>query len=150
MAITIVDSFLSQDKTASSTVLVVAAPVTVQVDDILLVFTAFDNLTATTPIVNSITKQGGTIAEQTWTQIDSFNSPQATAAAGVRGAIWKCKIGESGTYGFQYNLSAAVLARAGTWILIRGGDYAAITGDAMNSPGGSGQFSATAGQLLIA
>lgn len=54
--------------------------------NLLIARIVFDNLTATTPVVNSIGKPANETAN--WVRVASHDSPQAGTAAGVRSEIW--------------------------------------------------------------
>lgn len=85
-------------------------------------FVVFDNLTATTPTVTSITQNA--VETGTWVQVASFNSPQAAAAGGVRGELWRLDSEFGGTFGWSLlpsvTLSGAVAAKAMVYLQFTG------------------------------
>lgn len=72
------------DKTAGTATLTVGTDASRVSGTLIVVGLAWDNLTATTPTISSISKPGGESAS--WIIVE-VNSPQAAAAAGVRCAL---------------------------------------------------------------
>jgi hypothetical protein len=80
--------------------------------NLLVAWICFDNTSSTAPTVSSIAKPAGETAS--WAQVGTHNSSTATAAAGVRGAIWAIKttIAWPPSTDYTITLSAAVVAKA--------------------------------------
>ena len=154
MAITLNGFWSAQEKTSDTTMPSVPTGVTVVnvlPGDTLFAFFAFDNLTNTTPTITGVSRTSGSLnLASVWTRISEFNSPQAAAAGGVRGELWRANITTAvgaGTVDMIGSLSAAVTAKAALLLHFSGVGVL----DSMGvSTGANIADSAVAGDLLIA
>lgn len=72
--------------TAATTIAATVVTADVAAGNLLVAWVVFDNTGTSTPTVSSVSKPGGDGG--TWTKLTSFDSPTATAAAGLRGELW--------------------------------------------------------------
>lgn len=94
--------------------------ITSPIGDQVFLFVSFDNLTATTPTISSITKAGGETAS--WVQIATGDSPVATAAGGQRAELWAIIPAVTWTaFSPVVTLSGAVVAKASVGLVRSGG-----------------------------
>ena len=127
MAITFVDSQVVAQKSSSEIAgLTPPTHFTVQQGDVIVALFVFDNLTETTPTIDNIgwvsSSPGTNLPNQTWTRLGQVDSPQAAAAGGVRTELWWATMSADGIHHPYPSLSAAVTAKAATYMQFRGID----------------------------
>lgn len=151
MPITVVGSGTNQSKTAGTTLALGSADVAVQADDVVIAVIGSDNVTnATLPTVSSVS--GG--ASGTWSQLTSFNSPQAASAGGIRTFIWRFVATGSGNIGSATTVtfSNSITAKATSFIVFRGADTATaptVTGAASTGNFSTSSIAVNAGGWVI-
>lgn len=120
MAITVVGTGSNQNKTSGTTLTLGSANVAVQVGDVVIATLAYDNSSATTPVVSTVA--GG--ATGTWANIANINSPQSGGAAGVRTSVWRMVATGAGNVGLATTatLASSVTAKTSTFMVLRGVD----------------------------
>jgi hypothetical protein len=144
MVITFVTSSSSQGKSSGTTI--GSGSLTFSAGDTIFAFFAFDNLTASTPFVTSIGRPAG--ETNTWALVSSFNSPQAAAAGGVRGELWRLDttVGATGAQ-FTTILSAAVTAKVALYQVFSG---AGQVSPVFSTNGTGTAYTTTEGQMFLA
>lgn len=82
--------FTGQNKTAGTVVGVTGTTADVPAGATVFAYVVFDNTTATTPTITSLSKQdSGNNDPASWSLVVAHNSPTATGDAGVRGELWR-------------------------------------------------------------
>ena len=98
----------TETKVAGSTIGLLPPTLNVATDHLLVAFMVFDNTSATAPTVTGIAKESG--ETNNWVKLASFDSSNASSAAGCRGEIWAIRTTKVWSSGGPYNatLSASV------------------------------------------
>jgi hypothetical protein len=109
-------------KTASGTY--TSGAITCPIGDQIFLFIVFDNLTATTPTISSITTAASETAS--WVQIAAGDSASSTAAAGIRAELWAITPTVTWTaFSPVVTLSGSVTAKASAGFCQSGGSLTA-------------------------
>lgn len=135
-------------KTAGTSLSVGFPTAPIPPDRTLLMYVLMDNLTASTPVVSSISSPGGGM---TWVKRTEVNSPIATAAGGVRAELWELTVTQEipTSYAAVLTFSGSIVAKAAQiGIFDTLGPYSGATVYPGTWPVGSGGGGAFSTQLI--
>lgn len=135
MAISVLATLSAAVKASGTALTVVPAGTwTAQAGDVFLLWGAFDNLSTSTPTMTGTRADAGDL-NLTWSEVVSFNSPQASAGAGVRQTLAIATAASAGTVSIAMSLSGAVTAKVGAAMHIRGAGAVLESGASASSLG---------------